>query len=110
MGIKQEKGRFRGSLDEHVYALDLAAGDLLTVVVRGRQGATVDLELPGLDEQPSDPGAPAGLVALVPKSSNGAGTSARYRKVAVQLDGTHLLRVRDTGAPGGAYRLLVRAR
>ncbi|HTE06000.1 MAG TPA: hypothetical protein VK824_07380, partial [Planctomycetota bacterium] len=94
---------FRGVLGSHRFALELAAGQQLSVAVTGLKadGTQVDFALQG---------APGALGFPKPKKSAVTGASASQSQITVNQSGTCVLTVANTGATAGRYTLKLKVK
>lgn len=99
-------GAFLGSLDEHVFDLELAEGQTVKLAVKGVKGTLVDITLGSTDGGDAEP---EELTVVKEKKVSPKGTSAVLPGVLVGTAGTYRVTVSHDG-DGGAYKLLIKVK
>jgi hypothetical protein len=94
---------FLGSLDEHAFALQLLAGQTLTISVTGDKADATQVDFDFPDAEPGDFEFP------FDKKVNAAGTKVSQKNITVVTPGTHVLRFTTASGPG-AYKATVKVK
>lgn len=100
-------GEFLGSLDTHVFDVRLAAGQTLTLSIKGRKGTLVDFEL---DADPGDGDTPPEIAESKPKKVNKKGTKAAQAKLLVQTTRTYRVTLSNPEGDGGEYKFALKVK
>ena len=94
---------FLGSLDEHQIEFDLAAGQQLTVVIKGDKKDATQVDF-SFDDDPDD------FVYGKDKKVNPKGTLASQNKIEVAVAGVYTLSLANVDSLGGRYKLVFKVK
>jgi hypothetical protein len=103
-GLKMKyRSRFLGSIDTHVFDVELTAGQVVTVVAKGDKKTATQMDF-------TWDAAGGAFTETKPKTFSNDGTKAAQAKIAVNETGTYRLTITNTDAGGGGYALTVKAK
>ena len=94
---------FLGALDEHAFALELLAGQTLTVTITGDKADATQVDFDFPDAEPGD------LEFPFDKKVNATGTKVSQKNITVVTPGSLVLRFTSASGPG-AYKAVVKVK